>query len=185
MRQVEGQLQLRQEAACTKAVRHPNLIALLDARLSAPRPYVVFPRLEGQTLAAWLTQKYSQPVPVCLWWIRQAAQALQALHDAGWIHSDIKPENMLINLRGHLTLIDLGSARRSGETTSEDRYQGTPIYSAPEMFQSGGAAMPSGDVYSLGMVFYQTLAKTLPQETLRPLDFSILTKQALRIRWSL
>lgn len=174
--QLEGQLQMRQEAASAQSTSHPNLIAVLDARLAAPRPYVVFPRLDGQPLSTWLTSKYSQPLPVGLWWIRQAAQALQALHAAGWVHGDIKPDNMLVSLSGHLTVIDLGLASRSGDTIPANRFQGTPAYAAPELLTGGGKTSGQSDIYSLGTVFHQMLCRVTPTASSKPLDRQLLKK---------
>ncbi|WP_417749721.1 serine/threonine-protein kinase [Rosistilla oblonga] len=174
--QLEGQLQLRQEATSAQAASHPNLIALLDARLSAPRPYVVFPRLDGQPLSTWLGSKYSQPLPVGLWWVRQAAQALQALHQSGWIHGDVKPDNMLVSLSGHLTVIDLGLSMREGDTLQADRFQGTPAYAAPEQIQGKGRATSQSDIYSLGIVFQQMLCRNKPAVPAKPLNRQLLQK---------
>lgn len=155
----EATRQIRIEAAAR--VRHPNVVPLLDGQLEAARPYLVMPRLEGETLAAILERTPPHPLPVALWWARQCAQGLTALHASGWIHGDLKPENILVDPRGHVTLVDLGLASRIGSGTN-DVFRGSPRYSAPEIINGGSLIHGAIDIFSLGRILGQMLAMKRP-----------------------
>ena len=157
--QAEGRKQIENEASSLASTRHPNLIALLDAHIGGPAPFLVFPRLEGCTLSKLIVGSYNQPIPVCLWWIRQMAQALEALHRAGWAHSDVKPSNLIVSARGHVTLIDCGLAQPLGGSIEQGRFQGTPGYAAPELTRSRPVATAAADIYALGVLFHQVLSR--------------------------
>jgi serine/threonine protein kinase len=154
-------------AACDAV--HPNLIAVLDASTSSPAPYVVMPRLDGLTMQQHLDDAEAKPLPVALWLVRQVAQALGTLHDAGWVHGDVKPANVMIGARGHVTLVDLSFASRV-QTVTPGKFRGTPQYSAPESLVENVAAMPPRDVFSLGRMLWQWITRTQPvaQAVLEP-----------------
>jgi serine/threonine-protein kinase len=95
-----------------------------------------------------------------VWTVRQTAAALGSLHQAGWLHGDIKPDNVLVSPQGHTTLVDLGLARRLGsrECLAGDILAGTYGYLSPESFLTGATLTQASDVYSLGAVLYELLA---------------------------
>jgi eukaryotic-like serine/threonine-protein kinase len=155
--------QLRREVAAAGDVAHPNVVAVLQAHVDASPYYFIMPRLEGETLAARIA---GGPVPTAtaLWIARQAAAGLQALHGAGRRHGDVKPANVLVDPRGHVTLVDLGFARRMDEEhepTSDD-VAGTADYLAPEMVTSRLRVDGRADLYALGVVMFEQLAGRLP-----------------------
>lgn len=157
--EVEGRRQIGQFVASATGIVHPNLIVVLDASSAATSPYLVMPRLEGHTMQWSLASNAYTPLPVALWLVRQIAQALEALHKAGWVHGDVKPENAIVGPRGHVTLIDLGFATRI-HTVAQHHYRGTPAYSAPESLTSNFAAMPAMDIFSLGRILWQWMTRT-------------------------
>ena len=118
------------------------------------------PWLEGTTLRAKLLRGELLDVPAVLWIVRQVAEALDALDAAGWVHGDVKPENIFLSSEGHVTLLDLGFARRSDETspTAERGVMGTAAYLAPERLAAPAEADIRGDIYSLGAVLFESLA---------------------------
>jgi serine/threonine protein kinase len=155
---------IRREAQVGRLVSHPRLISILSAGVQSPPYYVVMPWLTGATLADRLAREGSLDVPEALWIARQAADALDALHTANWIHGDVKPSNIFISPEGHATLLDLGFARQSGqeEPTLERCIAGTGHYLAPEAFSAAFRTDIRSDLYSLGVTLYEMLCGEPP-----------------------
>lgn len=145
------------EALVGRAVSNAHLVAILSNQLAEAPRYVVMPWLQGETLAA-IVKRGRLRVPVALWIVRQVAEALAALHTAGWLHGDVKPENIMVSPRGHATLLDLGFARRTGErvTAIDDCLRFTAAYAAPELTATQGPDERS-DLYSLGVTLFEAL----------------------------
>ena len=99
-----------------------------------------------------------------LWIVRQTAEALDALHAAGWMHGDVTSGNIRVSPAGHVTLIDLSFARRREEIGSAaDRpIMGTCSYVAPECLTSALRPDIRSDIYSLGVVLFEILSGSLP-----------------------
>ena len=163
---------IRREAMVGRRVAHPHLIAVLAAGTFSPPYYVVMPLLHGNTLGRWLVQRPRLDPPLAFWIARQTAEALGALHRAGWMHGDVKPENIFVSPDGHVTLLDLGFARRTdgSDRHTAHRLMGTSYYLAPEL-----AARPSrwdirSDLYSLGVLLFEMLAGQRPFGGTSPCD---------------
>jgi serine/threonine-protein kinase len=139
------------------------------------------PWLEGATLDERLAAGQRFDLPQVLWIARQAAEALDALNQAGWMHGDVKPGNIMISPEGHATLLDLGFARRGDETGSAvDRcVLGTFHYIAPEFLTSTLRADIRSDIYSLGGVLFRILTGRLPFESADLADLASQHKQSL------
>ncbi len=155
---------LRREAMAGKSVSHPHLVPVLTASVCEPPRLLVMPWLEGASLQARLAADQQFDVPQTLWIARQTAEALDALHAAGWMHGDVTPGNIHVSPSGHVTLIDLSFARRGDEIGSAaDRpIMGTCSYIAPELFTSALRADIRSDLYSLGVVLFEMLSGRLP-----------------------
>ena len=103
---------LQREALVGQTVSHPHLVPILAAHvLESPR-LLVMPWLEGASLAVRLANGQQYGVPEALWIARQTAEALDALHQAGWMHGDVAPGNIHLSPTGHVTLLDFNFARR-------------------------------------------------------------------------
>ncbi len=155
---------LQREALVGQSIAHPHLIPVLAAPvLDAPR-LLVMPWLEGVSLAARLAAGQQFDAPEALWIVRQTAEALDALHAAGWLHGDVTPGNIHISPTGHATLLDLNFARRQDEFGSAvDRpIMGTCGYLAPEYLTSALRSDIRSDIYSLGVVLFEILAGHRP-----------------------
>lgn len=168
--ELEGRRQIIQSIAATAGIAHPNLVPVLDGSTTASAPYLVMPRLEGQAMSQLIDSNEAVPLPVALWLVRQVAQALDALHQAGWVHGDVKPDNVVIGSKGHATLVDLGFASRV-HSMPQHQYRGTPAYSAPECLSGEMASIPAMDTLSLGRVLWQwmTRAQSSPESQLEPI----------------
>ncbi|TWT74903.1 protein kinase family protein [Allorhodopirellula solitaria] len=142
-------------------VTHPNLIAVLDASDASHAPYLVMPRLDTVTMDERIRQIEHFALPVALWWTRQVAQALEKLHSAGWVHGNVTPGNVLVDAKGHATLIDLGFSARI-HTPLHRTFRGTPNYASPELATGGTAALPAMDTFALGRLLWGNLAATAP-----------------------
>jgi len=155
---------LAREAEVGRSVSHPHVVAVLGAGLRHEPPFVVMPWLDGATLQAHLAAGRRIEVPAVLWIARQVAEALDALHRAGWMHGDVKPENVLLSPEMHLTLLDLAFARRHDEIGSAvDRCViGTCHYMAPEWITSALRPDVRSDIYSLGVVLFEIFSGRLP-----------------------
>jgi len=157
---------LAREAEVGRSLSHPHVVSVLGTGLRHRPPFVVMPWLDGSTLRAHLAAGRRIELPVALWIARQVAEALDALHRAGWTHGDVKPENILLSPEMHVTLLDLAFARRHNEIGSAvDRCViGTCSYMAPEWITSALRPDVRSDIYSLGVVLFELFSGRLPFE---------------------
>ncbi|HET6878580.1 MAG TPA: serine/threonine-protein kinase [Pirellulales bacterium] len=150
---------MRREAIVGKKVSHPHVISVLSAHVGAPPYFLVMPLLEGASLDRRLAAGERTGIATALWIARQTAEALGALHAAGWMHADVKPANIFLSADGHATLLDLGFARQPTDSTSlvQRCVTGTMQYIAPEMITSALRPDIRSDIYSLGATLYEML----------------------------
>ncbi len=155
---------LLREAELGSRVQCPHLVPVLADHLEAPPYYLVMPRVPGISLRRFLRQGRRVSVAVALGVARQVAQALAALEALGWMHGDVKPANVMLSPGGHVTLLDLGYARRLDEEAwqLERPLVGTPYYMAPEMFTSRLKVDIRADLYSLGALLYELITGMRP-----------------------
>lgn len=151
------------EARVVASLEHPNILPVYDFGEDDGIPFLVMPYLDGGTLRDRMTGlpiEFSQAAS----WIRQLALALDAAHEAGVLHRDVKPANVLIGKGDRLALADFGIAKMletmSG-LTATGVVVGTPLYMAPEQAQ-GKPASPATDRYALAVIAYELLAGSPP-----------------------
>jgi len=170
-RDPQAQSLLAREMEVANSVSNPHLISILEGRRESGQSYLVLPYLKGCSLAAALAEEEPLPLHLLLWLARQATQGLQALHEAGWIHGDIKPANLFVSPQAHLTILDLGLAERAGPAhlVTERTVRGTPAYLAPEALSQRSNVDARSDLYSLGSVIYEmiTLRRLFAGESAR------------------
>ena len=156
--------QLAHEVAVGRRIAHPHLISILAAQTDRRPQYVVMPYMSGATLQDAVASAGRVATPVALWIARQVAEALDAIHRAGYVHGDIKPANIFVSPDGHATLLDLGFARRfdEAEYILDRPFLGTLRYAAPELFTSSLRHGPASDLYSLGIVLHEMLTGEPP-----------------------
>jgi serine/threonine protein kinase len=156
---------LSREAAALVAIQHPHVVRLLDGRVSEPPHYLVFELVLGELLRDRLQRDFALKPRAAFWIARQVAEGLQAVHSAGFVHGDIKPDNVQLASAGGAVLLDLGFAHRPGDADSLEAdgfVLGTANYLAPER----AGAMPrdeyAGDWYSFGVMLFEMLTGQLP-----------------------
>src|SRR5262249_467804 len=106
---------MQREARAGLSVRHPHLVRFLDSHVIPPPYLLVLDPPPGEALRTRLPREYRLDLPTTVWIARQTAEALAALHRAGFLHGDVKPENIRLVDDGTAVLIDLGFAHRPGE----------------------------------------------------------------------
>jgi serine/threonine protein kinase len=156
---------LQREARAGLAVRHPHLVRIARAQVLHEPHYLVMDLLPGEPLRRRLRRDYRLPVADAVGVARQAAEALGSLHAAGFLHGDIKPDNLRLTDDGTAVLMDLGFAHRPGENASFLRagyVLGTANYLAPELCDELPTEGLPSDVFSLGVTLFEALTGRLP-----------------------
>jgi serine/threonine protein kinase len=138
---------------------HPNVVTVFDTGVTrAGRPYIAMEFFEGGSLRDRLTREGPLPVADVLRAGVKLAGALAAVHEAGVLHGDIKPQNILISRYGEPAIADFGVARVVDMAeVSAASHSFTPLHAAPEVLR-GQSHSASSDIYSLGSTLYHLLA---------------------------
>jgi eukaryotic-like serine/threonine-protein kinase len=149
-----------QEARAAASLSHPSVCSIIDILESDTRPFIVMEFVDGTTLHKLLPV---QSVDQAITFVSRIGEALQAAHAAGIVHRDIKTENIMVTSDGRVKVMDFGLARirNSMSMTRSGSTVGTLAYMAPEQMQ-GGAVDARSDIFSLGVVLFETLAGRLP-----------------------
>ncbi len=160
----------RVEAIQVAQLKHPSILPVFDFGRQDELAYIAMQLADGGTLAARLGQPMSPAQAVQI--LKPAAQAIDYAHQAGVIHRDVKPANMLFDAAGRLFLSDFGLAFiRDSASSTLGQMVGTPWYMAPEQLR--GRAEAASDVYALAVTLYQLLAGRVPYEGENPLAVAL------------
>ncbi|GLY94192.1 serine/threonine-protein kinase [Actinoplanes sp. NBRC 103695] len=151
------------EAQAMAGVRHPGVANIHDYGQDAGVTFLVMEFIDGESLAQAVTRAGRIAPPEAMRMVAQAAEALQAVHDAGIVHRDVKPANLLVRRNGDVVLTDFGISRAGDSTglTVSGAVLGTPTYLSPEQVM-GQPATPLSDLYALGVAAYEMLAGRRP-----------------------
>jgi serine/threonine protein kinase len=160
--------QLRMEAMALARVKHPLVVRFLDFGFDPRWPYLVTEFFEGRPLGELLRSGGALPPAWALYLISQMADALGAVWQAGLVHRDIKPDNILVGPNGNAKLIDFGLAKadalEAGRTRTGPELAGTAAYLAPEQAKDASVVDHRADIYSLGVTLYEAITGRLPFE---------------------
>lgn len=160
--------QFQEEARAMARVDHPNVVGIHAFGEHRDVPYIVMQLVEGEDLDTWM-QRQSLPLPLgtALGVLRSIGAGLRAIHEAGAVHGDLKPANVLVEGDGSMVVTDLGLVRLLDKRARRSEVVGTPAYMAPEILTleklSPELAVRS-DVYSLAVIAFELLTGEPPFE---------------------
>jgi serine/threonine-protein kinase len=153
----------RAEARNAASLSHPGIASVYDYGETHGTAYLVMELVDGEPLSAWLSRQGALPATTAVPLVQQAAAALQAAHDGGVVHRDVKPANLMITPDETVKVTDFGIARAGDQLpiTRTGEVMGTAQYLSPEQ-AVGEPATPVSDVYALGVVAYEALTGRRP-----------------------
>ena len=177
---VDSRRRFEREVRAAGRLDHPNLCPIYEAGEVDGVPFIAMRYVEGRSLAAWIREQREAGSAAgslrggarsrlgldAVLVVEKVARGLHAAHEAGVVHRDVKPANVLIDEEGEPALVDFGLARdadapAAGLTSTGDRI-GTPAYMAPEQVSGSGEADRRTDVYGLGATLYECLTLRCP-----------------------
>ncbi|MEF8795183.1 MAG: protein kinase [Salinivenus sp.] len=166
----EAERRFVREAKAASRLDHPNIgtiyeIGRADEGKAKGQRFIAMAYYDGETLKEKLDREGPLPVEEALRYAEKIAEALTRAHEAGIIHRDVKPSNVMVTGRGEVKLVDFGLARVVGRSrlTQPGRRLGTAAYMSPEQAE-GEEVGPAADVWALGVLLYEMLAGERPFE---------------------
>lgn len=153
------------EAKSVARLAHPNVVQVFDQGADGSYVYLAMEYVAGCTLRDVLRERGALQPRAALDILEPVLAALGAAHRAGFVHRDMKPENVLIGDDGRVKVADFGLVRSVDTVTSTTgNVLGTVSYLAPEQIEQPGTADPRVDVYACGVVFYEMLTGEKPHD---------------------
>ena len=163
-------VRFRREAQAAGQIRHPHVALVFDCGVTdRNRPFIVMELLEGNDLARELDIRGVLPIDEAVRIIVEAARGMVAAHDAGIVHRDLKPSNLFLAHTGGrrvTKVLDFGISKFVAQVdehvTLTKALFGSPLYMSPEQFRSAKSADHRSDIWSLGVILYETLTGLPP-----------------------
>ncbi|MBZ0185865.1 MAG: serine/threonine protein kinase [Candidatus Obscuribacterales bacterium] len=166
-----GFKRFHREAQAASVLSHANIVKIYDFGLSENgRPFIIMDKVDGENLKDILLREGRMEVPRALPIFLQVCDALSHLHENGFLHRDIKPDNIILHdtafQKDYATLVDFGIAKKINEPknrklTMEGTVVGTPAYMSPEQVM-GKKLDNRSDIYAFGVLMYVVLTSKLP-----------------------
>jgi serine/threonine-protein kinase len=163
----EYSMRFKREAQAVARLNHPNIVQVFDFAEEGDVAYIVMELVRGRELKTFFDAKERFDVKEIVHIMGELCEALDFAHEAGIIHRDVKPANVMIDAQGRVKLTDFGVARITDpDRTLSDKTQagaivGTPAYMSPEQI-SGGVLDRRSDVFSAGVILYEFLCGAKP-----------------------
>jgi len=162
----------KQEIRLARRIAHRNVVRTYDLGEVNGMYYLTMEYVEGTSLKQLIQSRGRLPVPVSLTVGKQLCRALEVAHEQGVIHRDIKPQNIVVEPNGFLKVMDFGIARLANPPkgkglTEQGMAIGTPDYMSPEQL-SGLELDPRSDLYSAGVVLFESITGRVPFEADTP-----------------
>ncbi|MDO4633414.1 MAG: Stk1 family PASTA domain-containing Ser/Thr kinase [Eubacteriales bacterium] len=151
----------RAEAQAAAGLAHPNIVNIYDVGEDHGMHFIVMELVEGITLKEYVMKKGKLTVREATSIAIQVSQGLETAHNAGIIHRDVKPQNIIISTDGKVKVTDFGIAKAVTSNTTTTSAMGSVHYSSPEQAR-GGYSDARSDIYSLGITLYEMLTGRLP-----------------------
>ncbi len=155
---------LEQEARLAARVTHPNVVAVFDFFSQRGDQYLVMEHVDGPSLRAALNRVGGVPPKLVAFVLEQVVQGVAALHAQGIVHSDLRPENILLSRWGDVKLCGMGAAREAASGADPQEREPTP-YAPPDE----GTPLRSGDVYAVGAITAEMLTGSPGLDARHPL----------------
>lgn len=171
----EAVVALKREAEMAKKLRHHNLLGVYGFETDRKWTYLISEWIDGETLSKKLLNAIGEGKDGLAWttvkqWLPDIAQALDAAHQQGVIHRDVKPGNIMVTPTGRVVLLDFGVSYQVGRTLSKfknvETSSGTPEYIPPEAYLGGHKPLAKDDVYGLAVTIYKLLVNDEPYKEL-------------------
>jgi serine/threonine-protein kinase len=159
-------MRFMREVRAVARLNHPNIVQVYDYGAEGELAYIVMEYIQGKELKDCFDAKEQFALDAILRMMGELLDALDFAHEAGVIHRDVKPANVMVDAAGRVKLTDFGVARVSdetGEATRAGAMIGTPAYMSPEQIQ-GQPIDRRSDIFSAGILFYQLLTGKKPFE---------------------
>lgn len=151
----------RTEAQSAAGLEHPNIVNIYDVGSERGMHYIVMEYVEGITLKTYIEKKgqlsFKEAISIAI----QVGRGIEAAHNKGIVHRDIKPQNIIISTEGKVKVTDFGIARVANSNTISSDVMGSVHYSSPEQARNGFVDGKS-DIYSLGIVMYEMVTGRVP-----------------------
>ena len=149
------------ESRAVAKLSHHNIVSVFDVGSEDGTDYIVMELIEGITLKEYIAKKGKLSIKEATSIAIQVSMGLEAAHNHGIVHRDVKPQNIIISTDGKVKVTDFGIARAASSNTISSNVMGSVHYSSPEQVR-GGYSDEKSDIYSLGITLYEMVTGRVP-----------------------
>lgn len=172
----DGQVieRFRNELKFARKITHKNVCRMYDLNKHENTPYITMEYVSGEDLKSTLRRVGHLSTAKAVYVAKQVCDGLAEAHKLGVVHRDLKPQNIIIDDKGHARIMDFGIARslKAKGVTTTGMIIGTPDYISPEQVE-GIEVDPRADIYSMGVILYEMLTGDVPFEGKTPMSIAL------------